>query len=392
VVAYKRICRQQTGPNGAAIIMDSNYKDIIDHAPLGIYEAELITGKLTYVNPTVQQMLGYTQEELLCLKVVDILADDSKHLFTELQSNTLSSDIQEAISEYKIKTKNGSVIPTLTNYMISSANCNPRRAVFYYQDLTKIKWLEKELWNSQKLEAIGTLAAGIAHDFNNLLTVIQGSVSILLHNLEADHPQYYLLEKMDQAAKAGADITRKLIGYARKGKYQVIPVRLNSLIIECSGLISRTRKNVIIRPELSLNLWEIHGDKEQIEQVLFNLFVNSIEAMPMGGELSIRTRNLPASDVLKSFSQAVPGDYIVLEIADTGIGMDPHTLKRIFEPFFTTKEMGRGTGLGLASVHGIVKNHNGFIDVESKEGVGTTFRVCFPAQSHPTLGVKGSGD
>ena len=371
--------------------MNSNYKDIIDHAPLGIYEAELITGKLTYANPTVQQMLGYTQEELLGLKVVDILADDSKHLFTELQSNTLSSDIQEAISEYKIKTKNGSVIPALTNYMISNATCRPRRVVFYYQDLTKIKWLEKELWNSQKLEAIGTLAAGIAHDFNNLLTVIQGSVSILLHNLEADHPQYYLLEKMDQAAKAGADITRKLIGYARKGKYQVIPIRMNSLIIECSGLISRTRKNVIIRPELSLNLWEIHGDKEQIEQVLFNLFVNSIEAMPMGGELSIRTRNLPASDVLKSFSQAVPGDYIVLETADTGIGMDPQTLKRIFEPFFTTKEMGRGTGLGLASVHGIVKNHNGFVDVTSEKGVGTTFRVFFPAQSRSTLEVKESG-
>jgi signal transduction histidine kinase len=166
---------------------------------------------------------------------------------------------------------------------------------------------------------------------------------------------------------------------------------LNSLIIECSGLISRTRKNVIIRPELSLNLWEIHGDKEQIEQVLFNLFVNSIEAMPMGGELSIRTRNLPASDVLKSFSQAVPGDYIVLETADTGIGMDPHTLKRIFEPFFTTKEMGRGTGLGLASVHGIVKNHSGFVDVTSEKGVGTTFRVFFPAQSRSTLEGKGSG-
>lgn len=355
------------------------YKEIIDYSPIGIYEAELASGTLTYANYTVQQMLGYTQEELLCLKVVDILADDSRLRFTKLQENTLSSNVQEAVSEFNIKAKNGRVIPTLTNYRISRATCGPGRIVFYYQDLTNIKLLEKELWNSQKLEAIGTLAAGIAHDFNNLLTVIQGSVSILLHNIGADHPQYYLLKKMDDAARAGADITRKLIGYARKGKYQVVPIRLNSLVTDCSGLISRTRKNVIIRPELSTDLWEIQGDKEQIEQVLLNLFVNSLEAMPNGGELTIRTRNLPASDVPRTFSRAESGSYIVLEVADTGIGMDPHTLKRIFDPFFTTKEMGRGTGLGLAAVHGIVKNHNGFINVTSQEGTGTTFRIYFPA-------------
>jgi PAS domain S-box-containing protein len=357
----------------------AEYREMVDHAPLGIYEAELLTGQVIYANHTVQQMLGYSQEELLRLRVVDILADDSKPRFTKLQESTLRRDVPEAVSEFKIKTKTGRVIPTLTTYRISRATCGPGRIVFYYQDLTNIKVLEKELWNSQKLEAIGTLAAGIAHDFNNLLTVIQGSVSILLHNLEADHPQHHLLKKMDQAARAGADITRKLIGYARKGKYQVTPLRMNDLIVECSGLVSRTRKNVIILPELSTDLWEIQGDKEQIEQVLLNLLVNSVEAMPMGGELSLRTRNLPASEVSKNFSHAMPGDYIALEVADTGIGMDPQTLKHIFEPFFTTKKMGRGTGLGLAAVYGIVKNHNGFVEVRSEKQVGTTFRVCFPA-------------
>jgi two-component system cell cycle sensor histidine kinase/response regulator CckA len=367
-------------PDGPELL--AKYKEIIDNSPIGIYEAELASGTLTYANHTVQQMLGYTQEELLCLRVVDILADDSKPRFSKLQENTLNSDIQEAVSEFKIKTKNGRVIPTLTNYRISKAACGPGSIVFYHQDLTNTKLLEKELWNSQKLEAIGTLAAGIAHDFNNLLTVIQGSVSILLHNLETEHPQYHLLKKMDQAAQAGADITRKLIGYARKGKYQVIPIRLNSLITECSGLLSRTRKNVILRLKLSEDLWEIHGDKEQIEQVLLNLFINSLEAMPNGGELTIRTRNVPARAVPKNFDHAVPGDYIVLDVADTGIGMDPQTLKHVFEPFFTTKEMGRGTGLGLAAVHGIVKNHNGFIDVTSQKGTGTSFIIYLPvAQS-----------
>jgi PAS domain S-box-containing protein len=357
----------------------AEYKEIIDHAPLGIYEAELLTGQLIYANHTVQQVLGYTQEELLGLRVVDILSDDSKDRFTKLQADALTGDVQDAVSEFKIKAKTGRVIPTLTNCRISSNPCGPRRILFYYQDLTKLKRPERELWNSQKLEAIGTLAAGVAHDFNNLLTVIQGSVSILLHNLEADHPQYHLLKKMDQAASAGADITRKLIGYARKGKYQIVLIRLNSLIMECSGLISRTRKNIILRPELSPDLWEIQGDKEQIEQVLLNLFVNSVEAMPMGGELSIRTRNLPAEEVPKKFSRSAPGNYIVLEISDTGTGMDPQTLKRIFDPFFTTKEMGRGTGLGLPSVYGIVKNHNGFIDVSSERGSGSTFIVYLPA-------------
>ena len=197
---------------------------------------------------------------------------------------------------------------------------------------------------------------------------------------------------MDQATKAGADITRKLIGYAGKGKYHVKPVRLNNLILECSVLISRTRKNIIITQELSQDLWPIHGDKEQIEQVLLNLFVNAVEAMPMGGELSVLTKNLPANEVQNTLSHAVPSDYIMLEVSDTGIGMGPQTLKRIFDPFFTTKEMGRGTGLGLASVHGIVKNHNGFIDVISEKGTGTTFRVLFPAQPHTPIEVEGCKD
>jgi len=370
----------------------TKHEEIIDNAPWGVFEAELISGKLTYANNAVQQKLGYTLEELLRLKVVNLLADGSKHLFAELQANILTNGAQETISDCKIKTKTGGVISTLTNCRISNEADKNKSVVFYLQDLTKIKSLEKELWKSQKMEAVGTLAAGVAHDFNNLLTVIQGSVSLLLHKLEAEHPHYYLLRKMDQATKAGADITRKLIGYAGKGKYHVKPVRLNNLILECSVLISRTRKNIIITQELSQDLWPIHGDKEQIEQVLLNLFVNAVEAMPMGGELSVLTKNLPANEVQNTLSHAVPSDYIMLEVSDTGIGMGPQTLKRIFDPFFTTKEMGRGTGLGLASVHGIVKNHNGFIDVISEKGTGTTFRVLFPAQPHTPIEVEGCKD
>lgn len=370
----------------------TTYKEITDHSPWGVFEAELITGRLTYANHTFRQTLGYSQEEMQRLRVVDLLADGSKHLIAELQANLLVNGIQEATSEIKIKTKTGDVISTLMNCRISNDTGKKKKAVFYFQDLTKIKLLEKELWNSQKMEAIGTLAAGVAHDFNNLLMVIQGSVSLLLHNIEEGHPQHHLLNKMDQAVKAGADITRKLIGYAGKGKYHVVALKLNNLILECSDLISRTRKNVIITPELSQDLWPIHGDREQIAQVLLNLFVNAVEAMPMGGELSIRTKNLPPQEVPDNLNHAVSCGCVCLEVSDTGVGMDPPTLKRVFEPFFTTKELGRGTGLGLASVHGIVKNHKGIIDVVSEKGTGTTFRVLFPAQAHLTLGGEESAE
>jgi PAS domain S-box-containing protein len=370
----------------------TKYREIVDYSPLEIFEAELITGQLTYANRAAQQTLGYTREEMQRLKVVDLLADGSKHLFAELQANILVNGIKEAISEYKIKTKTGNVVSTLTNCRISDEADSPKRVYFFCQDLTKSKMLESELWKSQKMEAIGTLAAGVAHDFNNLLMVIQGSVSLLTHNIEEGHPQHCLLKKMDQAVKAGADITRKLIGYAGKGKYHVVTIKLNDLILDCSALISRTRKNVIITPALAQDLWPIQGDREQIAQVLLNLFVNAVEAMPMGGELSIQTRNVPANEIQDTLSYSVPLGYVSLEVSDMGVGMDSATLKRVFDPFFTTKEMGRGTGLGLASVHGIVKNHNGFIDVISEKGTGTTFRVLFPAQPHATIEVEGSKD
>jgi len=368
----------------------TKYREIVDYSPLEIFEAELITGQLTYANRAAQQTLGYTREEMQRLKVVDLLADGSKHLFAELQANVLVNGIKEARSEYKIKTKTGNVLSTLTNCRISDEAVSPKRVVFFCQDLTKNKMLESELWKSQKMEAIGTLAAGVAHDFNNLLMVIQGSVSLLTHDIKEGHPQRCLLKKMDQAVKAGADITRKLIGYAGKGKYHVVTIQLNDLIRDCSALISRTRKNVIITPALAQDLWLIQGDREQIAQVLLNLFVNAVEAMPMGGELSIQTRNVPANEVQDTLSRSVPFGYVCLEVSDTGIGMDPPTLKRVFEPFFTTKEIGRGTGLGLASVHGIVKNHNGLIDVVSEKGTGTTFRVLFPAQPHATISDRNS--
>jgi signal transduction histidine kinase len=328
-------------------------------------------------------------EEIQHLRAGDLLADGGVPLIAGRPADLPGNGVQESISECKIKTKTGDLISIRMNSRITGQNENEGEAIFYFQDLTRIKILERELWNSQKMEAIGTLAAGVAHDFNNLLMVIQGSVSLLLHNIEESHPQHHLLSKMDQAVKAGADITRKLIGYAGKGQYHVVVLGLNKLITECSELIRRTRKNVIITQALSQGLWPIHGDREQVKQVLLNLFVNAVEAMPMGGELSVRTRNLSPEAAAEYLKHAVSCGYVCLEVSDSGVGMDPSTRKRVFEPFFTTKEIGRGTGLGLASVYGIVKNHQGFIDVISETGTGTTFRVLFPAPTSPGIAAEG---
>lgn len=367
------------------------HREIIEHSPFGIFTADRVTGRLTYANRTVCRILGYTPEEIQHLRAGDLLEEGSVPLTAGPPADPAGNGAQESTTECKIKTKTGDLISVRMNSRITGQNESEGEAIFYFQDLTRIKILERELWNSQKMEAIGTLAAGVAHDFNNLLMVIQGSVSLLLHNIEEGHPQHHLLNKMDQAVKAGADITRKLIGYAGKGQYHVVALSLNKLIIECSDLIRRTRKNVIITQALSQDLWPIRGDREQVKQVLLNLFVNAVEAMPMGGELAVRTRNLSPEAAAEIFKRAAPCGYVCLEVSDSGVGMDPSTRQRVFEPFFTTKEIGRGTGLGLASVYGIVKNHQGFIDVISEMGTGTTFRVFLPTPACSQIAAVGGG-
>jgi len=229
------------------------------------------------------------------------------------------------------------------------------------------------------MEAIGTLAGGIAHDFNNLLMVIQGNASLMLLNVDPSHTHHEMLLSIVNQVQSGSKLTNQLLGYARKGRYEVRPIQLNELVKETSNTFGRTRKEIRIHRELANDLFPIEGDLGQIEQVLMNLFVNAADAMPQGGDIFLKTNNILQGDILSKFYDPKPGDYILLTITDTGIGMDPKTLERIFEPFFTTKELNRGTGLGLASVYGIIKGHGGYIDVESEERRGTTFKIYLPA-------------
>jgi two-component system, cell cycle sensor histidine kinase and response regulator CckA len=249
----------------------------------------------------------------------------------------------------------------------------------YLMDLTEQKRLESQLQQSSKMEAIGTLAGGIAHDFNNILMAIQGGVSLLSLDTDPDHPHHELLKQIEKQVEKAARLTAQLLGFARKGRYETQLVNLNPLVAESIEIISRTRKNITLSTALETELPTIEADRSQVEQVVMNLCINAADAMPDGGQLILKTRSSVEADFSHALFSASPGRYVVLTVADTGEGMTEETLQRIFEPFYTTKSMGKGTGLGLASVYGIVKSHAGTLAVDSQKDAGSTFTIYFPA-------------
>lgn len=253
-------------------------------------------------------------------------------------------------------------------------------------DITDVKRLEAErrkteaqLHKAQRFEAIGTLAGGIAHDFNNLLMGIQGNASLMMEEIAAEDPHRDRLQHIEDYIRQGVDLTRQLLGFAKGGKYEVKPVDLNRLIGRTAEMFARTRKEIVVRQHYAVESCNIEADEGQMEQVFMNLFVNAWQAMPGGGELSIRTAKVRL-DAEAAGARGLPaGRYVKVAVTDTGIGMDAETQQRIFDPFFSTKGMGSGTGLGLASAYGIVSNHRGHIEVDSREGLGTTFIILLPA-------------
>ena len=264
------------------------------------------------------------------------------------------------------------------------------------EDITERKRMEGEkeriqsqLLHAKKMEAIGTMAGGIAHDFNNILTVILGNAQLITMDLDPTDSHYELLKEIEKQGMHASTLTRQLLGFARGGKYEVNPISLNKLVRGSSTAFGRTKKHIPIHLTLQEDLPPVEADAGQIEQVLMNLYMNAAYAMPDGGDLYLETRAVSNEKIKVRPSQMKSGEYVLLSIRDTGLGMDNETRERIFDPFFTTREMGRSTGLGLASVYGIIENHKGYINVKSEKGLGTTFEIYLPiSENEATKPVK----
>jgi PAS domain S-box-containing protein len=249
----------------------------------------------------------------------------------------------------------------------------------FIRDLTESKKLERQFQEAQRMESLGTLAGGIAHDFNNLLMGIQGNVSLMYLELDEDHELIEKVQCIEDCVESGSRLTKQLLGFARGGKYVVKPMDMNKIMQNSAEMFGRTRKSIMMHGNYEKDLWTVVVDRSQIEQVLVNLFLNAWQAMQGSGDIYLDTHNVHLDEEFVLPYEVQPGRYVKISVRDTGIGMDEATQRRIFEPFFTTQEPGRGTGLGLASAFGIIKNHNGFIAVSSQFGKGSTFEVYLPA-------------
>jgi two-component system cell cycle sensor histidine kinase/response regulator CckA len=345
-------------------------------------EAIVITdlaGNIQYVNPAFEQTTGYSRPEVIDRHIS--LLDSGKHdksFFRDMWRTIRRGEIWKG--RFNNKKKDGSLYETeATISPVRNKAGEITNFVGVQRDVTHEVQLQRQLRQAQKMEAIGTLAGGVAHDFNNLLMGIQGNISLSLLELDPESPLYQNLKKIEEYVSSGVELTKQLLGFARGGKYEVRLTDVNRLLQEQSVLFSRANKRITFKAEYAPDLWIVEADQSQVEQVIFNLYMNALQAMPQEGTLTVRTANFAAEkDEYKPYLVKA-GRYVKISIADTGVGMDEETQRRIFDPFFTTKDKGRGAGLGLASVYGIVKNHEGFIDVTSRKDRGTRFDVYFPA-------------
>jgi two-component system cell cycle sensor histidine kinase/response regulator CckA len=365
---------------------ERHYRLLIENIPTVAWVTRR-DGRTVFISSNVEKVYGFTTDEVLAsgnkLWYGRIHPDDRDHVKEAFRS-LFDQKVQYNV-EYRIQRKDGQWIWIHDRANIVEEKAGAHFAYGVFSDITDRKRAEEEkaklqnqLQQAQKMEAIGTLAGGIAHDFNNLLMGIQGRASLMSVELDASHPHSEHLNAIEEYIRSATDLTKQLLGFARGGKYEVKTTDMNELVLNSATMFGRTKREIQIHTKLYNQAPVVEVDRSQIEQVLLNMYVNAWQAMPDGGELYLETKIVTLDDEFCKPYQAEPGRYVTVSVTDTGIGMDEATRQRVFDPFFTTQEKGRGTGLGLASAYGIIKNHRGMITVYSESGHGTTFSVYLP--------------
>ncbi len=335
-------------------------------------------GIITSLNPAFETITGWNAEEWLGKSFTDLVHKDDLYKAVEDIQHISAGEIP-APEEIRIKRRDGSY--AVGEFILTAlVRNNVLRGMFgIARDVTERKRLEQELRQASKLESIGTLAGGIAHDFNNILGIILGYVSILEHSKNQEHFKE-ALSSMSTAVRRGTGLVKQLLTFARKTEAKLARLYVNDVVKELISFLRETfPKTISFAPQLDNELLAINVDVNQMHQVLLNLCVNARDAMPGGGEISVVTKNVDGKIVQQRFPQASDAGYVFITVSDTGVGMDEETRAHLFEPFFTTKGTGEGTGLGLSVVYGVVKACNGFVDVTSAPGKGTSFYLYFPA-------------
>ena len=367
---------------------DERYRVIADAASDAIITIDT-ESRILVVNPAVERVFGYRPDELVGRSLTLLMPEYLRRVHEAAFKRYLETGVRHlnwAAVELPGLHRDGHEVPVEVSFG-ESRGPGGHTFTAILRDISErraaeaaLRRSEQQLLQAQKMEAVGRLAGGIAHDFNNLLTVITGSVHYLLRRHPAGSPDHADLEAIRDATERASALTDQLLAFSRRQVLQPVELDLNAVVRRTEALLSRLLgKNIHIVLGLDDELGTVKGDPTQLEQVLLNLAINARDAMPEGGTLRFETRNVTVNgDYASTHLGLEPGQYVMLAVTDTGHGMDPVTRAQIFEPFFTTKEAGKGTGLGLATVYGIVKQSGGSIYVYSEPGHGTTFKVYLP--------------
>ena len=367
---------------------EQRYRELFENAVDAVYTLDL-RGRFTSANTAAEALSGYSAEELAGMNVSDLLVPDELERSVGMLNSKLAG-APRTVYQTELATRDGR---RRTVEIASRVVCRGGRPVGVQgvaRDLTERRLLEDQLRQAQKMEAVGQLAGGVAHDFNNLLTVIQGYGGILLSSLGPDDPSRELIGEMTRAGERAAGLTRQLLTFSRQSVLAPRVLDLNAVVLDLEKMLRRViGEDIDLSTDLQAGLGRVKADQGQIEQVLMNLAVNARDAMPTGGKLTIETRNIELDETFAGLHGGIrPGPYVFLAVSDDGCGMSPEVRARIYEPFFTTKEKGKGTGLGLATVHGIVQQTGGHIQVYSEPGLGSSFKVYLPCVEEPTSSAK----